>query len=59
MDEVSKDADRRYKNKLVRKEKCETFKKQAKLAFGRAEYEKALNCYNKVHQFIALINNNS
>lgn len=48
MEEVSKDADRRYKNKLIRKEKCETFKKQAMLAFRRGEYERALNCYIKV-----------
>ncbi|KAI4454859.1 phosphoenolpyruvate synthase-related [Holotrichia oblita] len=47
MEEVSKDADRRYKDKLVRKEKMETFKKQASLAFRRGEYERALNCYNK------------
>ncbi|GJQ79830.1 hypothetical protein Trydic_g23294 [Trypoxylus dichotomus] len=47
MNEVAKDADRRYKNKLVRKERMETFKKQGNLAFRRGEYERALNCYNK------------
>lgn len=48
MEEVSKDAERRYKDKMVRKERMETFKKQASLAFRRGEYERALNCYNKV-----------
>ena len=48
MEEVSKDADRRYKNKLRRREKMETFKKQATLAFRRGEYEKALSLYDKV-----------
>nr|XP_022907201.1 tetratricopeptide repeat protein 12-like [Onthophagus taurus] len=47
MASVSKDADKRYKDRLVRKEKMETFKKQAGLAFRRGEFEKALNCYNK------------
>ncbi|KAF7286621.1 hypothetical protein GWI33_004657 [Rhynchophorus ferrugineus] len=47
MEEISKDADRRYKERLVRKEKMETFKKQATLAFRRGEYEKALVLYNK------------
>ncbi|KAJ3617684.1 hypothetical protein MTP99_006781 [Tenebrio molitor] len=47
MEEVSKDADRRYKDKLRRKERMETFKKQATLAFRRGEYERALSCYNK------------
>ncbi|XP_074034619.1 tetratricopeptide repeat protein 12 [Leptinotarsa decemlineata] len=47
MDEVSQDAERRYKNKLVRTEKMETFKKQATLAFRRGEFEKALTLYNK------------
>lgn len=48
MEEVSRDADRRYKEKLIRKEKSETFKKQATLAFRRGDYERALTCYNKV-----------
>ncbi|EFA05011.2 Tetratricopeptide repeat protein 12-like Protein [Tribolium castaneum] len=47
MDEVSKDADRRYKQKLIRREKMETFKKQATLAFRRGEYAKALSLYTK------------
>lgn len=47
MEQVSKDADKRYKDKLIRKEKSETFKKQGMLAFRRGEYEKALTCYNK------------
>lgn len=48
MAEVSRDADRRYKDKLIRKEKSDTCKKQATLAFRRGDYEKALTCYNKV-----------
>ena len=48
MREVSKDADMRHRDKMVRREKMETFKKQAAWAFGRGEYEKALNYYNKV-----------
>lgn len=50
MAEVSRDADKRYKDKLVRKEKSETFKKQATLAFRRGDYERALTCYNKVRK---------
>lgn len=49
MEEVSRDADMRYKDRLVRKEKMETFKKQAGLAFRRGEYERALICYTKVN----------
>lgn len=48
MDEVSKDAEKRYKDKLIRTEKMETFKKQAILAFKRAEYVKALTLFDKV-----------
>lgn len=51
MEEVSKDAEKRYKDKLVRTEKMETFKKQATLAFRRGEYERALVLYNKVRSF--------
>ncbi|KAG5880427.1 hypothetical protein JTB14_013202 [Gonioctena quinquepunctata] len=47
MDEVSKDAEKRYKDKLIRTEKMETFKKQATIAFRRGEYERALTLYNK------------
>ncbi|KAJ8917301.1 hypothetical protein NQ315_002319 [Exocentrus adspersus] len=47
MAEVSKDAEKRYKDKLVRQEKMETFKKQATLAFRRGEYERALTLYTK------------
>ncbi|XP_018561532.1 tetratricopeptide repeat protein 12-like [Anoplophora glabripennis] len=47
MEQISKDADKRYKDRLVRKEKMETFKKQATLAFRRGEYEKALSLYSK------------
>lgn len=48
MAEVSKDAEQRYQDKLIRSERMETFKKRATLAFQRGEYEKALSCYNKV-----------
>ncbi|CAG9834609.1 unnamed protein product [Diabrotica balteata] len=47
MKEVEKDSNLRYKDKMVRKEKMETFKKQATLAFRRGEFEKALTLYNK------------
>ncbi|KAJ8984156.1 hypothetical protein NQ317_017808 [Molorchus minor] len=47
MEEVSKDADRRYRERLIRRERMETFKKQATLAFRRKQYEKALTLYNK------------
>nr|CAI5863096.1 unnamed protein product [Callosobruchus analis] len=45
--EVSKDAEKRYRDKMIRKEKMGTFKKQANAAFKRGEYEKALTLYNK------------
>lgn len=48
MAEVSKDAEKRYKDKLVRTERMETFKKQAMLAFKRNEFDRALTLYNKV-----------
>lgn len=48
MEEVSRDADRRYKDKQIRKEKAATFKKLAGLAYQRGEYEKALVNYDKV-----------
>lgn len=48
MEEVEKDANRRYKDKQVRREKAATFKKLANLAFHRGEYEKALTNYDKV-----------
>lgn len=51
MSEVSKDAEKRYQDKLIRTEKMETFKKRAILAFRRGEYEKALLCYNQVLRF--------
>ncbi|XP_044261210.1 tetratricopeptide repeat protein 12-like [Tribolium madens] len=47
MEEMSKDADRRYKEKLIRREKMETLRKQATLAFRRGEFEKALTLYTK------------
>lgn len=48
MEEVAKDADRRFKDRLVRQEKMETLKKQATLSFRRGDYEKALVLYDKV-----------
>lgn len=48
MAEVSKDAEKRYQDKLIRTEKMRTFKKQATLAYKRGEFEKALNLYNRV-----------
>ncbi|XP_066156234.1 tetratricopeptide repeat protein 12 [Euwallacea fornicatus] len=47
MQEVSKDAEKRYRDRMVRTERMETLRKQASLAFSRAEYEKALVLYNK------------
>ncbi|CAG9853580.1 unnamed protein product [Phyllotreta striolata] len=52
MREVERDANQRYEEKLVRREKMETLKKQATLAFRRGEYEKALTLYNKAIQQI-------
>lgn len=49
MEQVSKDADKRYKDKLIRKEKAETFRTRATKAFRRGEYEKALTLYDKVN----------
>ncbi|KAL1490543.1 hypothetical protein ABEB36_013219 [Hypothenemus hampei] len=47
MEEISKDAEKRYQDRLVRIEKMETLKKQANLAFKREEYERALVLYTK------------
>ncbi|RZB39146.1 hypothetical protein BDFB_014876, partial [Asbolus verrucosus] len=55
MEEISRDADRRYKDKLRRKERMETFKKQVALAFRRGEFEKALSLYNKAIEQICSI----
>ncbi|ERL87636.1 hypothetical protein D910_05027 [Dendroctonus ponderosae] len=61
MEEVSQDADKRYKDRLVRQEKMETFKKQAALSFRRGDYERALVLYNKaieqVKDSVLLYNN--
>lgn len=48
MEEVEKDANKRFKDKQIRKEKAATFKKLGNLAFKRGEYEKALVNYDKV-----------
>lgn len=50
MEEVARDAERRFKDKQIRKEKADTFKKLAGLAFQRGEYEKALINYDKVRR---------
>lgn len=55
MEEVSRDADRRFRDKQVRKERAETFKKRALLAFRRGEYEKALTNYDKVIPTITIL----
>lgn len=47
MAEVSKDAEKRYQDRKVRRERAETFNTQAIKAFRRGEYDKALSCYNK------------
>ncbi|XP_011551141.3 tetratricopeptide repeat protein 12 [Plutella xylostella] len=47
MAEMSKDAERRFLDKQIRKEKADTFKTQAMKAFRRQEYDRALSCYNK------------
>lgn len=47
MAEMSKDAQKRYQDRKIRREKADTFKTQAVKAFRRGEYEKALSCYNK------------
>lgn len=48
MKEIERDSDKRYRDKLVRKEKSDTLKIQANKAFRRGEVEKALSLYNKV-----------
>ncbi|XP_063376978.1 tetratricopeptide repeat protein 12-like [Cydia fagiglandana] len=47
MAEVSKDAEMRFQDKKVRRERADTLKTQAVKAFNRGEYEKALSCYNR------------
>ncbi|XP_018334978.1 uncharacterized protein LOC108743877 [Agrilus planipennis] len=48
MKQVEKDANQRFQDRQIKKEKCETLKTQAVKAFRRGEFEKALSCYNKV-----------
>lgn len=47
MAEVSKDAEKRYQDRKVCRERAETFNTQAIKAFRREEYDKALSCYNR------------
>lgn len=47
MAEVSKDAEKRYQDRKVRRERADTLKTQAIKAFRRQEYDKALSCYNR------------
>lgn len=54
MDEISRDAEKRYQDRLERTERMETFKKRANLAYKRGEYEKALVLYTKVHPILKL-----
>lgn len=48
MDQISRDAEKRYQDRLERTERMETLKKRANLAYKRGEYEKALVLYTKV-----------
>ncbi|KAF5285468.1 hypothetical protein FQA39_LY16642 [Lamprigera yunnana] len=48
MEEVSRDADQRYKDKLRRQERADTLKTQGTKAFRRGEYERAITLYAKV-----------
>ncbi|CAH2071704.1 unnamed protein product, partial [Iphiclides podalirius] len=52
MAEVSKDAERRFQDRKVRRERMETLKTQATKAFRRGEYEKALSCYNRAIELV-------
>ncbi|CAH0605563.1 unnamed protein product [Chrysodeixis includens] len=47
MAEVSKDAEQRFEDRKVRRERADTFNTQAIKAYRRGEYDKALSCYNK------------
>lgn len=52
MDEVARDADRRHRDRQVRTEKMQTFRKRATQAFRRGEFEKALVCYDRSVELI-------
>ncbi|KAK5638115.1 hypothetical protein RI129_012410 [Pyrocoelia pectoralis] len=47
MNEISRDADKRYQDRLIRQEKADTLKVRATKAFRRGEYEKAVMLYTK------------
>ncbi|KAF9814098.1 hypothetical protein SFRURICE_000093 [Spodoptera frugiperda] len=47
MAEVSKDAEKRYQDRKVRRERADTLKTQAIKAFRRDEFDRALSCYNR------------
>ncbi|KAB0790920.1 hypothetical protein PPYR_02720 [Photinus pyralis] len=47
MNEVSRDADKRYKDRLIRQEKADTLKVRATKAFRRGEFEKAVTLYSQ------------
>lgn len=47
MEEVSRDADQRYKDRKIRQEKADTLKVQGAKAFRRGEFEKAVTLYTK------------
>lgn len=52
MAEMSKDAERRYQNRKVQREKADTLKTMGVKAFRRGEYEKALSCYNRAIEHV-------
>ncbi|XP_075971998.1 tetratricopeptide repeat protein 12 isoform X1 [Anticarsia gemmatalis] len=52
MAEVSRDAERRYEDRKIRREKADTLKTRATKAFRRQEYDKALSCYNQAIEHV-------
>ncbi|XP_050670216.1 tetratricopeptide repeat protein 12 [Leptidea sinapis] len=52
MVEMSKDAEQRYQDRKIRKEKADTLKTQAVKAFRRQEYDRALSCYNRAIEHV-------
>lgn len=47
MNEISRDADKRYQDRLIRQEKADTLKVRATKAFRRGEFEKAVTLYSQ------------
>lgn len=52
MAEMAKDAQKRFEDRKIRREKADTLKTKATKAFRRGEFEKALSCYNKAMEFV-------